>query len=133
MIDLKALSDEQLSHELRRAALWLQRVQGEVVERERAALAKAYGDELPFVDDLYSGTDGVNIVWCFYCGKRPGWQREHKLPKARGGSNLPDNIVRSCMTCNRSKGEMTVEEYRQSLERSLGAAPVRFAGEAAKK
>lgn len=41
--------------------------------------------------------------------------QDHLLPRCRGGSDTQDNIVPACFRCNRAKGEMTLEEYRESM------------------
>jgi 5-methylcytosine-specific restriction endonuclease McrA len=58
---------------------------------------------------------------CFYCKRELHlWHRkrnplaatvDHKLPKARGGSNNIVNCVAACLQCNGEKGPMTAEEY----------------------
>jgi 5-methylcytosine-specific restriction endonuclease McrA len=136
MNDLKKLSDAELDAAIERAMHIYDSLQEERRVRERERLAAAYGDELPFVSDLWAGTVERNgkyeIRWCFYCGVRPGWQREHKIPRSRGGIDHPSNIVMACMACNLSKGRMTVEEYRASLERRAGRPHV-FFGERASR
>lgn len=47
---------------------------------------------------------------CAYCGG-PATEAEHVLPKSRGGSNAPENIVLSCHACNGSKGKRTPDEW----------------------
>lgn len=37
--------------------------------------------------------------------------RDHMVPKCRGGSYIPDNIVQSCAGCNEEKGQLTSDEY----------------------
>ena len=37
--------------------------------------------------------------------------RDHLVPKCRGGSYIPDNIVQACAGCNEEKGQLTSEEY----------------------
>lgn len=85
---------------------------------------------------------------CFYCGLLvrhltiAGRQhtpqhhrtRDHKVPKARGGTKAIDNIVTACLKCNTDKGTLTVEEYRLVLAHRRGLVQsaehlVRFAGE----
>lgn len=44
---------------------------------------------------------------CFYCGievPADGGSFDHVVPYKLGGVNLPENIVRSCWSCNRTKG-----------------------------
>lgn len=45
---------------------------------------------------------------CYYCnikvgGKGARWQVDHVIPLSRGGTNLPENIVVACESCNRKK------------------------------
>lgn len=133
MNEFDHLSDHQLSALINKLALTMHRAHGELNNRQTLRLEAAYGHELAHARaaGLEGGTetlpDGtVRIVWCFYCGERPGWQREHKLPRSRGGTDAPANIVRSCSTCNYRKGTMTFEEYRASLERRSGNPHVFF-------
>lgn len=57
---------------------------------------------------------------CYYCSvhltrsgtrKPSSWSRDHLIPKSRGGSNHPSNIVPCCLQCNNEKGSMTADEY----------------------
>lgn len=53
---------------------------------------------------------------CRYCGVYTGHPHcDHVLPKSRGGSDEPDNLVTACRSCNLSKHARTPEEW-------LGAA-----------
>jgi 5-methylcytosine-specific restriction endonuclease McrA len=127
------MSDAELDAEVDRLGQALCAAQAEIETRFVERLMHAYGHEARYVDDPWSGARrGANgrpeIVWCFYCGERPGWQDEHKIPRARGGRDHPSNIVPACRTCNRRKGIMTIEEYRASIEAVSGAAHA-FAGE----
>ena len=55
---------------------------------------------------------------CAYCGnKRVRLHVEHILPKARGGSNRPDNLTMACQPCNEMKGKL----YGVEIEAKLGA------------
>jgi 5-methylcytosine-specific restriction endonuclease McrA len=60
---------------------------------------------------------------CFYCGvstvsgkgaakKENGLTKDHMIPKSRGGKKLSNNIIGSCVKCNREKGCLTYEEFR---------------------
>lgn len=61
---------------------------------------------------------------CFYChiellddefgGTFHGekMQKEHKIPRSRGGSDERENLVPSCARCNSEKGTKTVDEFR---------------------
>lgn len=53
---------------------------------------------------------------CHYCetaltldGK---WHVEHKLPKALGGDNHPDNLTAACVSCNLQKRDLTDVEFK---------------------
>jgi len=43
---------------------------------------------------------------CFWCGEKVGetYHIDHVIPLAKGGKNLPDNVVIACAACNLSKG-----------------------------
>jgi len=53
---------------------------------------------------------------CHYCATeldlRGNWHLEHKTPRSRGGTDLPDNLVASCAPCNMKKGRRTHEEFQ---------------------
>jgi len=52
---------------------------------------------------------------CYYCREKidsMNATEDHKLPKSRGGSNVWQNVVAACWTCNTQKGAMTAEEFR---------------------
>lgn len=54
---------------------------------------------------------------CPYCAKRFGRNHhvDHKTPLSRGGTNWPDNLHVTCVTCNLKKGSRTHEEYLSML------------------
>ncbi len=50
---------------------------------------------------------------CQYCGERGGrLECDHKHPVARGGSHDDENLVTACRTCNRSKRDKLITEWR---------------------
>lgn len=53
---------------------------------------------------------------------------EHQTPRTRGGGDARANLVLACRTCNRTKRDKTVDEYRSYLSSRVGAAVV-FHGE----
>ncbi len=62
---------------------------------------------------------------CHYCaaaltldGK---WHIEHKFPKALGGTNEPNNLVASCVTCNHRKKDTTDIEFMAKLAKEKQA------------
>ncbi|HVS20034.1 MAG TPA: HNH endonuclease [Planctomycetota bacterium] len=57
---------------------------------------------------------------CQYCGGRP--QRaelnlDHVVPRALGGRSTWENVVTSCVDCNRRKGGRTPQQARMQLRR----------------
>jgi len=52
---------------------------------------------------------------CAYCGDSGALQPEHRIPLARGGSNLIDNILPACGRCNQRKHLLTEAEFRARL------------------
>lgn len=50
---------------------------------------------------------------CVYCGATDvPLQLDHAIPRSRGGSDDPSNLVAACKPCNCSKGAKTVEEWQ---------------------
>ena len=67
---------------------------------------------------------------CAYCGNnRTRLHVEHIKPKARGGSDRPDNLTMACHPCNEKKGKL----YGKELEEKLGADFAKKVKAAAKK
>lgn len=62
---------------------------------------------------------------CAYCGEGPKegeWlELEHLTPLTREGLHRKENVVPACATCNKQKGTMTFEEYKEKV---LNAANV---------
>lgn len=57
---------------------------------------------------------------CHYCAIELdvySFHVEHKIPKARGGSNKRENLVASCASCNFKKRTQTEEEFKERLQR----------------
>jgi hypothetical protein len=55
---------------------------------------------------------------CPYCGIEidpDHGQFDHMVPFDKGGSNTRDNIVFSCLSCNRSKFTKSVSEHQEFL------------------
>jgi 5-methylcytosine-specific restriction endonuclease McrA len=132
MSDLSKLTDVELQKVIDAAAKAYDRGRDELWRRAVDRLSATYGYELPWVPNIWAGTkQGIfspdfEIVWCFYCGERPGWQRDHNIPKSRGGQNKETNLIRSCATCNNRKRQKTMEQYRCALERFFGAPHIFF-------
>lgn len=56
---------------------------------------------------------------CGYCSKFCNDKIitiDHIIPKSRGGSNTPENLVTCCITCNQYKGNRTPDEAKMELK-----------------
>jgi len=49
---------------------------------------------------------------CIYCGAEGKLTTEHILPRSKGGEDIPDNVVRVCKSCNSSKGDKRLYEWK---------------------
>ena len=62
------------------------------------------------VEDIWE-REGERCVWC---GARP-WERdrtvEHLLPRSRGGSSAPANLLPACRPCNRARRSQSAAAY----------------------
>ena len=57
---------------------------------------------------------------CQYCGaKNMPLERDHIIPKSRGGSNRVSNLVVACHSCNQKKGNMNAEEFLKDKPEKL--------------
>lgn len=57
---------------------------------------------------------------CAYCGEDitfEGMQADHVVPLRKGGADTLQNMVPACRSCNHYKSTLTVEQFRQSVER----------------
>jgi len=57
---------------------------------------------------------------CQYCGTRPPRSElnlDHVVPRALGGKTSWENVVASCVDCNRRKGGRTPQQARLRLQR----------------
>lgn len=54
------------------------------------------------------------VVWANYgrVDLRGGWEVEHSVPRARGGSDHPTNLYPACIGCNRAKGSKSTRSAR---------------------
>ena len=51
---------------------------------------------------------------CVYCAtplERETATLDHVYPRAHGGTNMPGNLVASCVRCNRLKGDLLPQEF----------------------
>ena len=75
---------------------------------------------------------------CLYCGEimPDRLEVDHIVPRSRGGSNTPSNLVAACHDCNQEKGNQTAEEFghpevQQQVKKSVRAAAHTQAGKTA--
>ena len=57
---------------------------------------------------------------CQYCGERPHRSKlnlDHVIPRSLGGRTTWENVVCSCVDCNRRKGGRTPQQARLRLQR----------------
>lgn len=85
------------------------------------------------VREMYARRDG----WiCHLCGGRidqtsheskPDFElsMDHVTPVSHGGEDFPSNIRASHVTCNKGRGDKSVEEYKEILRNGSSAAHVR--------
>lgn len=55
---------------------------------------------------------------CWWCSKPVKWEDredDHLIPLNKGGTNWPNNMVVSCLRCNRSKSDKTPDEFAGRL------------------
>ena len=58
---------------------------------------------------------------CFYCGCDLDFKTyhiDHFIPKSNNGKG-GDNLVPSCSDCNLYKGRLSVDEFREKIERMI--------------
>ena len=53
-----------------------------------------------------------NINICIYCGVNDKLTHEHILPRSRNGEDIADNSVFVCKSCNSSKGDKRLYEWK---------------------
>ena len=61
---------------------------------------------------------GTKLAWKNYGDlyKRASWEVDHSVPKSGGGTDHLNNLVPSCIPCNRAKGDLTSKQYATLLE-----------------
>lgn len=65
-------------------------------------------------ENVYKITDGR----CFYCGCQldiDTFHKDHLIPKSKKGNIL----VPCCPTCNQFKSDLSIEEFREKLQKEL--------------
>ena len=52
-----------------------------------------------------------NGTRCVYCGADAEISIDHMIPRIKGGTDISDNLVCACKTCNSSKGKKDLMEW----------------------
>ena len=55
--------------------------------------------------------DGMACVYCSADSTTERMTLDHVVPFCQGGSNTPNNLVTSCLTCNSSRGSKSLVEF----------------------
>ena len=59
------------------------------------------------------------VPQCIYCGRTNGvLDVDHVIPRCRGGSNDPSNLVPACKRCNSRKNARLPSEWRNDLSQA---------------
>jgi 5-methylcytosine-specific restriction endonuclease McrA len=73
-------------------------------------------------------TDKAGRVCCAYCGRPCKATVDHVVPISRGGRDEAANVLPACKTCNSSKRDLLVTEWRRreacAKDGKSGRAPV---------
>ena len=56
---------------------------------------------------------------CFYCGANDKKTQDHVVPINRGGSHSIGNLITACQSCNSSKQDKTITEWKMYLQKTL--------------
>ena len=59
-----------------------------------------------------------NCAYCNGMSNDPVLEKEHIIPKSKGGSNRISNLSLACTTCNQEKGNLLPKEWLQNLKAS---------------
>jgi len=56
---------------------------------------------------------------CFYCGANDKKTQDHVVPIHRGGNHSIGNLITACQSCNSSKQDKTITEWKMHLHKTL--------------
>ncbi len=85
---------------------------------------------MSFDEEVLSSIFDKNEGYCYHCSKklvrnkygnlhsRGGWEVDHSIPTSKGGTDHLNNLLPSCIPCNRTKGNLTTRQYRKTIEQS---------------
>lgn len=90
-----------------RATRRARKANGWIAERDWTRLVNRYGGR------------------CFYCGSREPMTIDHIIPLARGGRHTIGNVLPACKSCNCSKQERLIVEWRTARHHRRGPRAAR--------
>lgn len=80
-------------------------------------------------DKVTNDIKAISNNRCFYCGKSFDYVKfeyDHFEPLSLNRNGQRSNIVASCKDCNRKKSDLTIENFRQKLEKIHGEKIIFF-------
>ena len=83
-------------------------------KRKTLAWPRPYRKYKPFIVER----DGLRCHYCDVLMKYDEAQIDHKVPRVRGGTDAPHNLVLACARCNNVKGSSCYEckEFRNAIK-----------------
>ena len=55
---------------------------------------------------------------CAYCGRKLNYKEvtiDHVIPKCKGGTKNEENLYPACWTCNKTKADLSIDEFRKRV------------------
>lgn len=86
-----------------------------------AAMARTQARYIRRARERIFHRDGWACAYCGSSGTAATLTRDHKIPLARGGQTVDDNLVTACRSCNQRKGVKSYAEFRAQLRRERRA------------
>jgi 5-methylcytosine-specific restriction endonuclease McrA len=80
---------------------------------------------MSYTDEELNIIYNKNSGYCWHCnkklsfknygliGEKGAWEVDHSVPLSRGGTDHLNNLVPACISCNRSKGDLTSREFSE--------------------
>lgn len=93
---------------------------GQATKRKRRALVRANGS-FSFTSADWKRCVDIADSRCFYCDEQGLMTMDHVVPVTRGGTHGAGNIVPACISCNASKNNNFISEWKFRKRRSLAA------------
>jgi len=65
---------------------------------------------------------------CFYCGKpiERKFEIDHFNPFSKSRDGTVDNLVASCIPCNKTKSDLSIDDFRAIVEKAKGEPIIFF-------